>query len=218
MHALRILVAAAGFAAASAALAAPTILNGSLTGPIANNGVPAGWNIVNGSPDTMDQTANVGVPGSVGAAFVAGPTASNDGGTWVGIGRDGNFIETFGQLVGGFTVGAQYTLFWEHANFGVGSGLNYTGDNEIEVLLDGVSIGSGPVLGLDRLWHDESITFTATAASHRIDFQLGGLARSYHSIDGIGIRDAGQVPEPLSLSLVGLGLLGLAATRRRATA
>ena len=162
----------------------------------------------------MDQNSNVGIPGSPNP-FAAGPTVSSNGGTWVGIGSDVGFIETFGQMVNGFTSGVQYTLSWEHANFGVAV-LGYVAANEIEVLLDGVSIGSGPVLGLDGVWHAESLNFTATAVSHRIDFQLGTSARAYHSIDGIAITEAGQVPEPLSLALVGLGLAGVALSRRRA--
>jgi hypothetical protein len=98
--------------------AAPIVANGSLTGPIANGGVPPSWTLLSGSPDTMDQNNNVGVPGST--QFVVAPSGpSPNGGTWVGIGREGNgFIERFGQSISGFTVGAQYIVSWYFGNFG----------------------------------------------------------------------------------------------------
>src|SRR5204862_2300352 len=51
--------------------AAPVLTNGSLTGPITNGGVPPGWTLLAGSPDTMDQNNNVGVSGL--GQFVAAP-------------------------------------------------------------------------------------------------------------------------------------------------
>lgn len=76
----------AALVAAASATASPVLLNGSLTGPIANNGVPSSWTILAGSPDTMDQNNNVGVVGL--ADFGVAPAGpSPNGGTWVGIGR-----------------------------------------------------------------------------------------------------------------------------------
>ncbi|MDO9096405.1 MAG: PEP-CTERM sorting domain-containing protein [Rubrivivax sp.] len=195
----------------SIAHGAPVLVNGSLTGSIANAGVPTGWSVTSPSPDTMDQDNNVGGPFG---GFGATPTASPDGGTWVGFARDGSFIESFGQVVAGFDVGSSYDLSWYHANFGYTPG-GYTGDNAVEVLLDGIVMGSGALRSLSEGWVDETISFVATAASHRIDFRLRETARSYHSIDGIRLSDStGTVPEPLSLGLVAVGLLGVAASRR----
>ena len=48
-------------------LAAPILINGSLTGAIANGGVPTGWTVLSPSPDTMDETTT-----SVGPLAVLG--------------------------------------------------------------------------------------------------------------------------------------------------
>ena len=188
------------------ASAIPVLQNGSLTGPINNGGVPTGWNISSGSPDTMDQNHNVG--GSFGG-FQATPSPSPDGGTWVGLGRDGAFIESFGQTINGFDIGTSYDLAWYHGNFGFD--LGYNGANAIEVLLDGISLGSGSLLALSTNWIDEMISFVATAATHRIDFRLQYGTKAYHSIDGISLSETAEapVPEPSTLILLGCGLLGL---------
>ena len=182
------------------------ITNGSLTGPIDNDGVPSGWVIISGSPDTMDENNNVGT----GAPFGVAPSGpSPDGGTWVGFGRNGSFIETFGQLVNGLTIGTQYDLSWYQGNFGAAIGPGYTGPNAIEVLIDSSSAGSGSLLPLGPNWTTDSILFTATSTSHQIDFRLLNTTTSYLSIDGIAL-----VPEPATLSLLVLGSLVVLKRRR----
>lgn len=210
-HALAI--ASLVLAACLGAHAAPTLVNGSLTGPIANGGVPTGWTLTSGSPDTMDQTANVGVPG---LPFAAGPTVSPDGGTWVGFGRDVGLLESFSQTISGFTAGASYNLSWYHANFGYDQfGLGYTGANAVEVLIDGLSAGSGALLALSRTWVDEGISFVASSSTLTVTFQLRDVTKSYHSIDGIRLTAANTVPEPVSLSLAAFGLVACGVVSRR---
>src|SRR5690349_9783338 len=136
---LKVLRAALALGVSYAGIAdAATITNGSLTGLIVNGGVPTGWSMLTETPDTNDIKNNVGGLGS----YTVAPSISSDGGTWVGIGRSIGFIETFGQTVGSFTLGSTYSLSWESANFGYET-FAYTGTNAIEVLLDGVSIGTG---------------------------------------------------------------------------
>jgi hypothetical protein len=197
------------------AAGAASISNGSLTGPIDNDGVPPGWTIQAGSPDTNDVANNVG---TAALPFGVAPTGpSPDGGTWVGIAADATsgFIERFGQSVSAFSVGQSYTLSWYMGNFGEGSGLGYTGANAIEVLLDGVSIGSGTTRAMGSSWFAESLMFTASAATHDIAFQPAGPARSYISIDGIALTSA-VIPLPAPALLLGSAVLCFAALRRRA--
>ena len=80
---LALLVAFSAFAGATAQA---QVVNGSLTGPISNGGVPPSWTLLAGSPDTMDAGNNVGVVGLQG--FGAVPSATPNGGTWVGMGSD----------------------------------------------------------------------------------------------------------------------------------
>lgn len=142
----------------------PIVFNGSLSGPIANSGVPRGWRILSGSPDTNDANHNVGQSRT---DFGADPDPTPDGGTWIGLGRVDDVIETFGQTRSGFDVGTSYTLIWFAGNFGF-TPPGYIESNAIEVLLDGVSIGSGPVLELGSGWFAQSVSFVATSDTHQI--------------------------------------------------
>jgi hypothetical protein len=163
----------------------------------------------------MDQFNNVGTPGV--SSFGATPSASPNGGTWVGIGREGTgFIERFGQTVSGFSIGQSYTVSWFVSNFGY-TDFGYTNSNQIEVLVNGVSIGSGAMRALSTGWEAQSLLFTATAATQQIAFQLGSNNKSYMGIDGIAFGPSTVVPEPATFALLaaGAGVLGLVARRRR---
>lgn len=195
-----------------AALAQAQLVNGSLTGPISNGGVPTGWTVLEGSPDTMDATSNVGVAGSL--DFGALPSATPNGGTWVGIGSSAGFIETFSQTVAGLTVGATYTLSWYAGNFGYSpNGFGYVNPNAINALIDGASVGTGSTLALGSAWYAESVNFVATATSHALSFNLATSATSYMSIDGIALTPA--VPEPQTWALMLAGLVGVGVVSRR---
>lgn len=186
------------------------LVNGSLTGPIANNGTPTGWVTLSGSPDTMNALNNVGVSGLL--DFGATPSASPDGGTWVGIGSDVSFVERFGQTLSGLVVGTTYVLSWSAGNFGY-SPLGYVGANAIRASLDGLAIGTGATLALGSQWVSEAVTFTATSASQILSFQLDTSAHSYMSIDGIALAAVVPEPQSLALMLAGLACAGLAVRR-----
>lgn len=201
--------AVAAFWGISSAFAA-TIVNGSLTGPVANGGVPTGWLNAGGSPDTNDINNNVGLPVASVPYTVTPASESPDGGTWVGLARGSGFIETLRQLVTDLVVGETYELSWYAGNFGAQTGPGYNGANAIEVLADFVSVGSGAVLDLGSGWFAQSVFFTATDTSMYIDFRVLNGVNSYLSIDGVSIALAdGQVPVPGALLLFVSGIAGL---------
>lgn len=217
MKSIRLATLSVLLLAAFTARAESLVVNGSLNGSIANMDVPTGWTVLEGTPDTMDPTSNVGVSGWL--SFGVAPTVSPDGGTWVGLGIDGSYIERFGQTLSGLTIGQTYTVSWQAANFGVNNASNsYLGSNAIGVMLDGVSIGQGATLSLSSSWSTESLTFVATSTSQLLSFSLAGTDKAYLGIDGISVTADGvtpAVPEPATWALMAIGLVGVGAMRRR---
>ncbi len=79
---------------------------------------------------------------------------------------------------------------------------------------------SGSVLG--TLWVQQSFSFTATGPSSTLTFEDdGGVNNSAYnlSLDNFsinsGVSKGSPVPEPASIVLLGLGILGLAGSQRR---
>lgn len=217
MKSLRLATLSVLLLAAFTARAESLVVNGSLNGSIANMDVPTGWTVLAGTPDTVDPTSNVGVSGWL--SFGVAPTVSPDGGTWVGLGINGSYIESFGQSLSGLTVGQTYTVSWQAANFGINNQANsYLGSNAIGVMLDGASIGQGSTLSLSSNWSTQSLTFVATSASQLLSFSLASTEKAYLGIDGISVTAGGvapAVPEPSTWALMAIGLVGMAAMRRR---
>ena len=203
--------------AAFTARAESLVVNGSLNGGIANMDVPTGWTVLAGTPDTLDTTSNVGVSGWL--SFGVAPTASPDGGTWVGLGISGDYVEQFGQTLNGLAVGQTYTVSWQAANFGVvNHDDSYLGSNAVRVMLDGASIGQGNQLALSSNWAKQSLTFVATSASQMLSFRLANGDKSYLGIDGIAVTTGGltpAVPEPSTWALLAVGVAALGVARRR---
>jgi hypothetical protein len=138
--------------------------------------------------------------------------ASADGGTWVGLGIHGSYVERFGQTC---------TVRWFSGNFGLDctSGnepIECLGANAINVMLDGVSIGQGATLGQSPNWLGGSLTFTATAAIQQLSLKLTHATQACLSIDGIAVTtESPAAPEPGTWALMDLGRVGLSVALRR---
>lgn len=207
------------------------VTNGSLQGDINNAGLPNGW--LDGasnsrspsSADTMDETHNTGLDDMT---FGATPSISPDGGTWVGIGRNGQLAnENFYQNITGFEIGKVHTISWYDANFGINHAfpapsttqIVYTGTNQfLATLTNGSSIfsftGSSRALGED--WFLNSFTFTPTLDNYTLSFSLNSPTKSYLSIDGISITtEVAAIPEPSTWGFLILGLLMISFEIRR---
>ena len=146
---------------------------------------------------------------------------AQSGNQWLDLtGFNTNTIEGVTQTVG-TTPGTMYTLsFW------VGNIVNPGGIFGTTSTVD-VSINGGPSLAFTNSggagtaslnWAQFTTSFTASSASTILTFLNGDPANdNSNGLDNIVLNPTGttSVPEPATLTLLGMGLFGVVASRRR---
>jgi hypothetical protein len=189
-----------------------------------NGGVPPGWTTTAGTPDVFTGATNF--------AGFAWQSSSTGGAFLHGIGWDGNnYVESALQVgLTGLVVGQSYEISFEQSI----SNSNFSqGDGYWEVIFGAESHSSAsmvmPAAGQVADWVWQTLIFTAASDTQTLEVVAHSTTgvRADIGIDSFFLGDPGtnpnnpttpptnNVPEPGSLPLIGLALLGIAAASRR---
>jgi hypothetical protein len=195
-----------------------------------NSNTPPGWTTTAGTPDVFNA-------GTTMSNFKW--VASSTGGDFLhGIGWDGRpgapYVESALQVgLTGLVIGQQYEISFEQS---ISNSDWSQGGGYWEIVFGTESHGSAlmdlPVLGTADAWTWQTMIFTAANTIQTLEVVAHSTpatssSRADLGIDSFFLGDPGtnpnnpdtpptnNVPEPLSLALVGIGLAGIVAARRK---
>ena len=166
-------------------------------------------------------------PAAVGSANYSnnGLTASSPtGGNYIASDGDSNFHGAISQMITGLSVGSTYQLSFD---WGATQFYGYSGNttDAWQVTLGGDTKTTGTITTASHgfsAWRTATMTFTATGATELLSFLAIGTPNGEPPtllLDNVSlVATSTSVPEPASLAVLGAGLLGFAAFRRRRAA
>ena len=137
--------------------------------------------------------------------------ASPDGGNFVMIDGDASLNSSISQTIGGLTNGVKYTLVFNWAATQLQSKSGATTE-AVKVTFGSVdsyttAVKNTPTQGFNG-WYTETVSFTANASSELLTFFAIGTPTGLPPVvllDGISLSPPSSVPEPGTITMIGLG-------------